>query len=88
MDIHVKYTCIMRLKLLCKGVESCHMASPFRTKNFISYYLDTVDVQYAYITRPIVQLHHEIQAFVRGTLCDVYILSGISLCNGQPLACS
>ena len=50
------------------------MASPFRTKNFISYYLDIVDVQYAYITRPIVQLHNEIQDFVRETLCDVYIL--------------
>ena len=61
---------------------------PLELRNFISYYLDIVDVQYAYITRPIVQLHYEIQTFVRETLCDVYILSGISLCNGQPLACS
>ena len=44
LDIHVKYTCIMTLKLLYKGVESCHMASRFRTKNFILYYLDIVDV--------------------------------------------
>ena len=62
----------MRLKMLCKGVESCNMVSPFRTKNFISYYLVIVHVQYAYLTRPIVQLHNEIQVFVRGTLCDVY----------------